>query len=39
MTTLALETNLDAEQREDLGRVKSSGESLLTLLNGGATNL
>ena len=33
MTTLALETNLDAEQREYLGMVKSSGESLLTLLN------
>jgi CheY-like chemotaxis protein len=33
MTTLALETNLDAEQRDYLSRVKSSGESLLTLLN------
>ncbi len=33
MTTLALETNLDTEQREYLGMVKSSGESLLTLLN------
>jgi PAS domain S-box-containing protein len=33
MTMLALETNLDAEQREYLGMVKSSGESLLTLLN------
>jgi PAS domain S-box-containing protein len=33
MTTLALETNLDAEQRDYLGMVKSSGESLLTLLN------
>ena len=33
MTTLALETNLDAEQRGYLGMVKSSGESLLTLLN------
>jgi PAS domain S-box-containing protein len=34
MTTLALETNLDAEQRDYLSMVKSSGESLLTLLNG-----
>ena len=33
MTTLALETNLDAEQRDYLNMVKSSGESLLTLLN------
>jgi PAS domain S-box-containing protein len=33
MTALALETNLDAEQRSYLGMVKSSGESLLTLLN------
>jgi CheY-like chemotaxis protein/nitrogen-specific signal transduction histidine kinase len=33
MTTLALETNLDAEQRDFLTMVKSSGESLLTLLN------
>jgi PAS domain S-box-containing protein len=33
MTSLALETNLDSEQREYLGMVKSSGESLLTLLN------
>jgi PAS domain S-box-containing protein len=33
MTTLALETNLDAEQRDYLSMVKSSGESLLTLLN------
>jgi PAS domain S-box-containing protein len=33
MTTLALETNLTAEQREYLEMVKSSGESLLTLLN------
>jgi PAS domain S-box-containing protein len=33
MTTLALETNLDAEQRDYLTMVKSSGESLLTLLN------
>ena len=30
---LALETNLDAEQRDYLSMVKSSGESLLTLLN------
>jgi len=34
MTTLALETNLDMEQRAYLSMVKSSGESLLTLLNG-----
>lgn len=33
MTTLALETNLDAEQREYLSLVQSSGETLLTLLN------
>jgi PAS domain S-box-containing protein len=33
MTMLALETNLDAEQREYLSTVQSSGESLLTLLN------
>jgi PAS domain S-box-containing protein len=33
MTTLTLETELSAEQREYLGMVKSSGESLLTLLN------
>jgi PAS domain S-box-containing protein len=33
MTTLALETKLDSEQRDYLGMVKSSGESLLTLLN------
>jgi len=33
MTALALETELDPEQREYLGMVKSSGESLLTLLN------
>jgi PAS domain S-box-containing protein len=33
MTNLALETNLDAEQRDYLSMVKSSGESLLTLLN------
>ncbi|MGC2670904.1 MAG: response regulator, partial [Candidatus Acidiferrum sp.] len=33
MTTLALETNLDPEQRDYLTMVKSSGESLLTLLN------
>ena len=33
MTTLALETNLDAEQRDFLTMVKTSGESLLTLLN------
>ena len=33
MTVLALETKLDAEQRDYLSMVKSSGESLLTLLN------
>ncbi|MGB2622994.1 MAG: response regulator [Candidatus Acidiferrum sp.] len=33
MTALALETNLDPEQRDYLTMVKSSGESLLTLLN------
>jgi len=33
MTTLALETNLNSEQRDYLSMVKSSGESLLTLLN------
>ncbi len=33
MTALALETNLDSEQRDYLSMVKSSGESLLTLLN------
>ncbi len=33
MTSLALESNLDAEQRDCLTMVKSSGESLLTLLN------
>jgi PAS domain S-box-containing protein len=33
MTVLALETELKPEQREYLGMVKSSGESLLTLLN------
>jgi PAS domain S-box-containing protein len=33
MATLALETNLDSEQRDYLSMVKSSGESLLTLLN------
>ncbi len=33
MTALALETKLDAEQREYLGMVQSSGESLLRLLN------
>jgi len=33
MTSLALETSLDAEQRDYLTMVKSSGESLLTLLN------
>jgi len=33
MTTLALETNLDTDQRAYLSMVKSSGESLLTLLN------
>lgn len=33
MAALALDTDLSAEQREYLGIVKSSGESLLTLLN------
>ena len=33
MTALALDTDLKPEQREYLGMVKSSGESLLTLLN------
>jgi len=33
MAALALDTELSAEQREYLGMVKSSGESLLTLLN------
>lgn len=33
MTALALETELNVEQREYLEMVKSSGESLLTLLN------
>jgi PAS domain S-box-containing protein len=33
MTALVLETNLDAEQREYLSMAKSSGESLLMLLN------
>ena len=33
MTDLVLETPLSAEQREDLGIVKSSAESLLSLLN------
>ena len=33
MTTLTLDTDLDAEQREYLEMVKSSGESLLILLN------
>ena len=33
MAALALDTDLSAEQREYLGMVKSSGESLLTLLN------
>jgi PAS domain S-box-containing protein len=33
MTALALETNLDVEQRDYLSMVKSSGESLLRLLN------
>ena len=33
MTALALETNLDTEQRDYLSMVKSSGESLLRLLN------
>jgi PAS domain S-box-containing protein len=33
MTALALDTNLSVEQREYLSMVKSSGESLLSLLN------
>jgi signal transduction histidine kinase len=33
MAALALDTELSAEQREYLGMVKSSGESLLSLLN------
>jgi len=33
MTELALDTKLDAEQREYLGLVKSSADSLLTVLN------
>jgi PAS domain S-box-containing protein len=33
VAALALDTDLSAEQREYLGMVKSSGESLLTLLN------
>jgi signal transduction histidine kinase len=33
MANLALEAELNPEQREYLGMVKSSGESLLTLLN------
>jgi PAS domain S-box-containing protein len=33
MTALVLDTNLDAEQREYLSMAKSSGESLLMLLN------
>ena len=33
MTELALETNLNAEQREYLGMVKTSADSLLTLIN------
>ncbi|HVB36142.1 MAG TPA: PAS domain S-box protein [Candidatus Acidoferrales bacterium] len=33
MTQLALETQLNSEQREYLGMVKSSADSLLTLLN------
>jgi len=33
MTQLALDTDLDAEQREYLGMVKSSADSLLLLLN------
>jgi PAS domain S-box-containing protein len=33
MTALVLETNLDTEQREYLSMAKTSGESLLTLLN------
>jgi two-component system sensor histidine kinase/response regulator len=30
MTTLALETNLDSEQRDYLSMAKTSGESLLS---------
>ena len=33
MTELALDTNLDAEQRDQLGLVKSSAESLLLIVN------
>jgi PAS domain S-box-containing protein len=33
MTELALDTQLDAEQREYLGLVKSSADSLLTIIN------
>ena len=33
MTELALDTPLDAEQRDYLNSVKSSGEALLTILN------
>ena len=33
MTELALETELDAEQRDYLGLVKSSADSLLTIIN------
>jgi two-component system, sensor histidine kinase and response regulator len=33
MAALALDTELSTEQREYLGMVKSSGESLLSLLN------
>ena len=33
MTGLALDTSLDAEQREYLQVVKSSAESLLTIIN------
>ena len=33
MTELALDTNLDAEQREYLGMVKSSADSLLAIIN------
>jgi len=33
MTELALDTNLDSEQREQLGMVKSSAESLLMIVN------
>ncbi len=33
MTELTLETDLDAEQRDYLGMVKSSAESLLTVIN------